>query len=88
MSQRQAARSIVSSVPRMKGTTPWLSAPRLDLKTDMSRSHLPHAGLDATRSSTGVVWCTERAAEHGFLSEPDKWANLGRMYQYRIALTT
>ncbi|KAK4226477.1 pyridoxal phosphate-dependent transferase [Podospora fimiseda] len=40
--------------------------------------HLPHAGLDATRASTGVVWCTERAAEHGFLEEPDKWANLGQ----------
>lgn len=40
--------------------------------------HLPHAGLDATRSSTGVVWCTERAGEHGFLEEPEKWANLGQ----------
>ncbi|KAJ4306676.1 hypothetical protein N0V88_000040 [Collariella sp. IMI 366227] len=40
--------------------------------------HLPHAGLDASRSSTGVVWCTERAAEHGFLEEPEKWANLGQ----------
>ncbi|OAA60912.1 Pyridoxal phosphate-dependent transferase, major domain protein [Niveomyces insectorum RCEF 264] len=40
--------------------------------------HLPHAGLDATRSSTGVVWCTERAAEFGFLDEPETWANLGQ----------
>ncbi|KAI6092867.1 PLP-dependent transferase [Hypoxylon rubiginosum] len=40
--------------------------------------HLPHAGLDATRASTGVVWCTERAAEFGFLEEPEKWANLGQ----------
>lgn len=40
--------------------------------------HLPHAGLDATRSSTGVVWCTERAGEHGFFEEPEKWANLGQ----------
>lgn len=40
--------------------------------------HLPHAGLDASRSSTGVVWCTERAAEYGFLEEPEKWANLGQ----------
>ncbi|KAI0187648.1 pyridoxal phosphate-dependent transferase [Astrocystis sublimbata] len=40
--------------------------------------HLPHAGLDPTRASTGVVWCTERAAEHGFLEEPEKWANLGQ----------
>ncbi|KAL2157839.1 hypothetical protein VTH06DRAFT_5108 [Thermothelomyces fergusii] len=40
--------------------------------------HLPHAGLDATRASTGVVWCTERAAEYGFFDEPEKWANLGQ----------
>ncbi|CAK7567198.1 MAG: hypothetical protein SEPTF4163_005160 [Sporothrix epigloea] len=40
--------------------------------------HLPHAGLDATRASTGVVWCTERASEFGFLEEPEKWANLGQ----------
>ncbi|KAL8407742.1 hypothetical protein RB594_006542 [Gaeumannomyces avenae] len=40
--------------------------------------HLPHAGLDATRASTGVVWCTERASEFGFLEEPDQWANLGQ----------
>lgn len=40
--------------------------------------HLPHAGLDASRASTGVVWCTERAAEYGFFEEQDKWANLGQ----------
>jgi aspartate/methionine/tyrosine aminotransferase len=40
--------------------------------------HRPHAGLDPTRASTGVVWCTERAYEHGFLDEPEKWANLGQ----------
>jgi len=40
--------------------------------------HMPHAGLDASRSSTGVVWCTERAAEYGFLEDPDSWANLGQ----------
>jgi hypothetical protein len=39
---------------------------------------MPHAGLDATRSSTGVVWCTERANEYGFQDEPDAWANLGQ----------
>lgn len=39
---------------------------------------MPHAGLDASRSSTGVVWCTERASEYGFLEEPEKWANLGQ----------
>ncbi|KAL6400615.1 hypothetical protein AUP68_16328 [Ilyonectria robusta] len=40
--------------------------------------HQPHAGLDASRSSTGVIWCTERASEYGFLEEPDLWANLGQ----------
>ncbi|KAK7977491.1 hypothetical protein PG984_005891 [Apiospora sp. TS-2023a] len=40
--------------------------------------HLPHAGLDASRASTGVVWCTERASEHGFLEAPHEWANLGQ----------
>ncbi|KAG8405207.1 hypothetical protein J3459_011356 [Metarhizium acridum] len=40
--------------------------------------HLPHAGLDASRASTGVIWCTERAAELGFFEDPDSWANLGQ----------
>lgn len=40
--------------------------------------HKSHAGLDPTRASTGVIWCTERAYEHGFLDEPEKWANLGQ----------
>lgn len=39
---------------------------------------MPHAGLDPSRSSTGVVWCTERANEHGFADEPEAWANLGQ----------
>ncbi|KAL9115100.1 MAG: hypothetical protein Q9227_000894 [Pyrenula ochraceoflavens] len=38
----------------------------------------PHAGLDPSRSSTGVIWCTERASEHGFLDKPSEWANLGQ----------
>lgn len=40
--------------------------------------HRPHAGLDATRSSTGVIWCMEQAGEYGFYEEPEKWANLGQ----------
>lgn len=40
--------------------------------------HKPHAGLDPSRASTGVVWTTERAYEYGFLDEPEKWANLGQ----------
>jgi len=42
-----------------------------------AQGHKPHAGLDPTRASTGVVWCTERANEVGFADEPDAWANLG-----------
>ena len=40
--------------------------------------HRPHAGLDPSRASTGVVWCTERATEHGFQDDPTEWANLGQ----------
>ncbi|EPS37874.1 hypothetical protein H072_8349 [Dactylellina haptotyla CBS 200.50] len=40
--------------------------------------HQPHAGLDPTRASTGVVWCTERAYENGYLEKPEKWANFGQ----------
>ncbi|KAG9242415.1 pyridoxal phosphate-dependent transferase [Calycina marina] len=40
--------------------------------------HKSHAGLDPTRASTGVVWCTERAYEHGFDVEPELGANLGQ----------
>lgn len=40
--------------------------------------HKPHAGLDPSRASTGVVWTTERAYEHGYLEDPSSWANLGQ----------
>ncbi|KAI5241483.1 aminotransferase [Aureobasidium subglaciale] len=40
--------------------------------------HKPHAGLDPSRASTGVVWTTERAYEHGFADHPELWANLGQ----------
>ncbi|KAF1991796.1 class I/II aminotransferas-like protein [Aulographum hederae CBS 113979] len=40
--------------------------------------HRPHAGLDPTRASTGVVWCSERAYEHGYADNPSAWANLGQ----------
>ncbi|KAI9718868.1 MAG: hypothetical protein M1828_006557 [Chrysothrix sp. TS-e1954] len=40
--------------------------------------HQPHSALDATRASTGVVWCSERAYEAGFADEPHAWANLGQ----------
>lgn len=40
--------------------------------------HKPHAGLDPSRASTGVVWTSERAYEHGFMDDPKSWANLGQ----------
>jgi len=40
--------------------------------------HRPHAGLDPSRASTGVVWTSERAYEHGFAEDPESWANLGQ----------
>jgi len=40
--------------------------------------HKPHAGLDPSRASTGVVWTSERAYEHGFADHPEEWANLGQ----------
>ncbi|KAL8638210.1 MAG: hypothetical protein Q9228_004618 [Teloschistes exilis] len=45
---------------------------------DAHEGHRPHAGLDPSRASTGVVWCTERANEYGFSDDPDSWANLGQ----------
>lgn len=45
---------------------------------DAHAGHRPHAGLDASRVSTGVVWCSERAAEHGYADDPKSWANLGQ----------
>ncbi|KAF2857665.1 PLP-dependent transferase [Piedraia hortae CBS 480.64] len=56
-----------------------------ELKSGMHRQfrnahegHMAHAGLNPSRASTGVVWTTERAAEHGFLDDPSSWANLGQ----------
>ncbi|KAK4959029.1 hypothetical protein LTR10_003828 [Elasticomyces elasticus] len=40
--------------------------------------HKAHAGLDPSRASTGVVWTSERAYEHGFMDHPEEWANLGQ----------
>ncbi|KAI9666845.1 MAG: hypothetical protein M1829_005648 [Trizodia sp. TS-e1964] len=33
---------------------------------------------ELAHSSHGVIWCTERAYEHGFLESPEEWANLGQ----------
>ena len=43
-----------------------------------THAHKAHSGLDESRSSTGVIWCTEQAAEYGFLDKPTEWANLGQ----------
>lgn len=46
---------------------------------DAHQGHKPHAGLDPSRASTGVVWTTERAAELGFgTAGGGTWANLGQ----------
>ncbi|KAF2753976.1 class I/II aminotransferas-like protein [Pseudovirgaria hyperparasitica] len=45
---------------------------------DAHEGHKPHAGLDASRASTGVVWTSERAYEHGFAENPAAWSNLGQ----------
>ncbi|KAL2419568.1 hypothetical protein ABEF95_005160 [Exophiala dermatitidis] len=52
------------------------SAPHQNLRSHPS--HKVHAGLDTSRTSTGVIWTTEQAAKHGFIGEPEKWANLGQ----------
>lgn len=64
-------------------TNPYVQMPETNSKIhrqfrNAHEGHRPHAGLDPTRASTGVVWCTERAYEHGFLENPEKWANLGQ----------
>ncbi|KAI7451805.1 hypothetical protein KC368_g3652 [Hortaea werneckii] len=53
------------------------SKPHRDFR-EAHHGHKPHAGLDPSRASTGVVWTTERAYEHGFLENPKEWANLGQ----------
>lgn len=40
--------------------------------------HKPHAGLDPSRASTGVVWTSERAGERGYWEHQEEWANLGQ----------
>lgn len=50
----------------------------IHLKLRSHPAHKPHAGLDSTRSSTGVIWCTEQASQHGFVEHPNEWANLGQ----------
>lgn len=52
------------------------STPHLNLREHPA--HKPHAGLDTTRGSTGVIWCTEQASQHGFADKPEEWANLGQ----------
>ena len=55
-----------------------LSSPVHKQFREAHEGHAPHAGLDSTRASTGVVWCSERAQEHGFADAPNEWANLGQ----------
>lgn len=34
-------------------------------------------GIDVTKGATGVVYASDRAAEHGYYDHPEQWANLG-----------
>lgn len=65
------------STSKAPGTTELNSAIHRQFRS-AHEGHRPHAGLDPTRASTGVVWCTERANEHGFSDNPSGWANLGQ----------
>ncbi|PPJ50366.1 hypothetical protein CBER1_05922 [Cercospora berteroae] len=72
-----------TSRPRRFSTAQGPSAEELNSAIHLQyrqahEGHQPHAGLDPSRASTGVIWCTERAYEHGFAENPHLWANLGQ----------
>lgn len=64
-----------TQVSAILASAPWIALVQLSL---MTRKSYNYAGLDPSRASTGVVWCTERAYEYGLLEDPSKWANLGQ----------
>ncbi|KAK3675934.1 hypothetical protein LTR78_004126 [Recurvomyces mirabilis] len=72
------------TAPNQKGTSkhgPSDNEKNSDIHTkfrECHEGHRAHAGLDPSRASTGVVWTSERAYEHGFLENPEEWANLGQ----------
>ncbi|KAF2675473.1 class I/II aminotransferas-like protein [Microthyrium microscopicum] len=65
------------SVPRRFSVNEQNSAIHMQFR-ECHEGHKPHAGLDPTRGSTGVVWCSERAFERGYMDDPSSWANLGQ----------
>jgi hypothetical protein len=80
--QLEAARRCWKRIA-LKSNSHMLTSPETKSKIhrqfrNAHEGHKSHAGLDPTRASTGVIWCTERAYEHGFLENPDEWANLGQ----------
>lgn len=67
----------------------WASELRSEIHRQFRSAHeghRPHAGLDPSRASTGVVWCTERANEHGFADQKSSWANLGQVRRAQLIL--
>jgi len=56
---------------------PSLKEQASKVHTEFRATHALHPGLE-TKAPTGVIWCSERAGEHGFYENPDEWANLGQ----------
>jgi aspartate/methionine/tyrosine aminotransferase len=65
------------SIPRRFSVNELNSAIHMQFR-ECHEGHHPHAGLDPTRASTGVIWTSERAYERGYLENPSEWANLGQ----------
>lgn len=79
LSNENVVRLCVYNILRAKLTTkPELGSSIHRNFRESHEGHKPHAGLDPSRSTTGVVWTSEQAYKHGFADHPDEWANLGQ----------
>lgn len=72
-----SARTRAYSVVKSPADTEYASEIHRQFR-EAHEGNKPHAGLDASRASTGVVWCTERAMEAGYSDTNPDWANLGQ----------
>lgn len=70
----QNALTVATAIDTERRSTPHI---RFREQQNTKPQH-KHPGLDPSRASTGVVWTTERAYEHGFLDHPEEWGNLGQ----------
>lgn len=71
----------MSRAENLRGSISGQSAFSLEIHRELQQAHMCrplHAALDPSRTSTGVVWVTERANEAGFADHPNEWANLGQ----------